>query len=353
MALPSVDAAEPTLLLVEDLHVRFVMKDHVVEAVDGVSLSLRQKEILGLVGESGSGKSTLGMALIRLVPKPGLIVSGQIRFDNRDLLALPLREMREIRGRDIALVVQDALAAMNPVTTVEEQVGEVVRDHEGGRRADVRERVLALLMRVDIRRAKQTLRKHAHELSGGMQQRVVIAGALILTPKLLIADEPTTALDVTIQAQILELLRSIRDTSGASILFISHDLATVSELCDRILVMYAGQIIESGPTKEVFETPIHPYTQALLAALPPLGGDPPVRLEAMGGAPPDPARWPSGCRFHPRCPLWKALGSPDLCVNVQPDRHVDGPRWATCHFADLSRTASLAKGDPDGLARPL
>jgi peptide/nickel transport system ATP-binding protein len=340
------DAARP-LISVEDLHVSFQMGRTVIDAVDGVTFDIKQAEIVGLVGESGSGKSTLGMALMRLVPKPGRIVGGAIRFEDRDLLALSLAQMREIRGRDIALVVQDALAAMNPVTTVEEQVGEVVRDHEGGKRAEIRRRVLALLRRVELPQPEIALRKHAHELSGGMQQRVVIASALILNPKLLIADEPTTALDVTIQAQILELLRSIREMNGASILFVSHDLATVAEVCDRILVMYAGQIIEGGPTATVFESARHPYTQALLAAQPPLGGEPPARLRAMAGSPPNPAEWPTGCRFHPRCPLWKELGSPEVCVTTAPDRHQDGPAWATCHFADRSRRFVLGEGLPE------
>jgi oligopeptide/dipeptide ABC transporter ATP-binding protein len=324
------------LLGVKDLRVSFAMRKGVVNAVDGVSMSMRTAEIVGLVGESGSGKSTLGMAILRLVPAPGRVVGGEIQFLGRDLLKLSIKEMRAIRGRDIALIVQDALAAMNPVTTVAEQIGEVVRDHQGGRAREVWERSLAMLKRVDIPRPKLTLKKHAHELSGGMQQRVAIAGALILGPKLLIADEPTTALDVTVQAQILDLLRSIRDTSGAAVLFISHDLATVAELCDRILVMYAGRIVESGPTVAVFEKPLHPYTQALLSAIPPLGGGAPPRFEALGGSPPDPARWPTGCRFHPRCPLRIALGSPAACAEAEPPEGSDDSHWAACHFQDQS-----------------
>ena len=338
--MPNADSSSGSeaILVVKDLEVQFMTRRAPVKAVDGVSFSVHRREIVGLVGESGSGKSSLAIALLRLVPKPGRIVAGQIELDGRDLLALSEREMREIRGRDVALIVQDALAAMNPVTTVEEQIGQVVRDHEGGPWEDIHRRSLALLTQVSVPKPALAMKKHAHELSGGMQQRVIIASAVILGPKLLIADEPTTALDVTVQAQILALLRSIRDTRGASILFVSHDLATIAELCDRILVMYAGKIIEDSPTEMAFQAPIHPYTQALLAAMPPLGGDPRSRLEALGGSPPDPENWPSGCRFHPRCPLRKSLGSPDLCVNVEPQPYQVGSSWATCHFGDQSQT---------------
>jgi peptide/nickel transport system ATP-binding protein len=261
--------------------------------------------------------------------------------------------LRVLLGRRVSLVVQDALAAMNPITTVEEQVGEVVRDHLGGSRTGIRERTIEMLRSLRLRQPETILPKHAHELSGGMQQRVVIAGALILGPSLLIADEPTTALDVTVQAQILELLRSIRASTGATILFVTHDLATVAEVCDRVLVMYAGQIIESGPIDDVYSSPIHPYTQALIAAIPPLGRVPPRRLRALGGAPPNAARWPTGCRFHPRCPLREALGSPEICATDEPTPRNVGAQWATCHFADESRSGTTVEGLAPDPSRPI
>lgn len=351
MSTPTDLEGAPSLLTVKDLRVSFPRRRATVNAVDGVSLSLGQGEILGLVGESGSGKSTLAMATMCLVPKPGQIVAGEIRFLDRDLLALSRRGLRSMHGREMGLIVQDALAAMNPVTTVEEQVGEVVRDHEGGRWSAIRERVLTLLTALNIRQSRSVLLKHAHELSGGMQQRVVMAGALILGPKLLVADEPTTSLDVTVQAQILDLLRSIREKTGTGILFVSHDLATVAELCDRVMVMYAGRIIEEGGVEEVFESPIHPYTRALLDAIPVLSGTPPPRLRELGGSPPDPANWPAGCRFHPRCPLRKELGSPDICVDVEPEHKQHGDHRAACHFADPSRrSAAATSGHADGIA---
>ena len=330
--------SSPELLSVRDLRVSFALRGGTVNAVDGVTFSLRRGEIVGLVGESGSGKSTLAAAVMRQVPRPGRIVGGEVTFDGRDMLMLSRGELRALLGRRISLIVQDALAAMNPVTTVEEQVGEVIRDHEGGTRKAIRPRVLEMLRNLQLRQPETILPKHAHELSGGMQQRVVIAGALILGPSLLVADEPTTALDVTVQAQILELLRSIRANTGTAILFITHDLATVAEICDRVLVMYAGQVIESGPIDEVYTAPIHPYTKALIAAIPPLGRVPPTRLKALGGAPPIATSWPTGCRFHPRCPLRQALGSPEICATVDPPRFSVGSRWATCHFGEESRS---------------
>jgi oligopeptide/dipeptide ABC transporter ATP-binding protein len=320
-------------MVVDDLAVDFPLRRHTVHAVDGVSLRIGRGEIVGLVGESGCGKSTLGMALMRLVRPPGSIVRGSIRFGDRDLMALRPREMREVRGHGISLIVQDALAVMNPVTTVQEQLVEVVRDHVGGSRAHNRARALDLLQQVGLPNPELNLRRHAHELSGGMQQRVAIAQALILEPQLIIADEPTTALDVTVQAQILELLRRATGDHGTSVLFITHDLATVAELCDRVLVMYAGKIVESAGVRELFREPRHPYTKALIAGMLPLHGEPPAELASLPGAPPRPEEWPTGCRFHPRCPLRASLGDPERCVTEQPAAHESRPHWAACHFA--------------------
>jgi oligopeptide/dipeptide ABC transporter ATP-binding protein len=328
-----VSASDPggELVAVDGLTVSFSTRSGVVRAVDDVSLRLRRREIVGLVGESASGKSTLGKALMRMIPDPGRITAGSVRFDGRDVLAMSPAEMRELRGARISAVTQDALAVMNPVTTVGEQIGEVVRDHRGGTRAAIHDRVIDAMGQVGLPTPALNARRYAHELSGGMQQRVVIAEALILDPELIIADEPTTALDVTVQAQILALLRRARDQLGASVLFITHDLAVVAELCDRVLVMYAGRIVESGSVREIFRDPQHPYTRALLSGVLPLHGPAPASLDALRGQPPRPEEWPHGCRFHPRCPLYAELGDP-RCERDEPAAHGAG-HWAACHFA--------------------
>jgi oligopeptide/dipeptide ABC transporter ATP-binding protein len=326
------------LICVENLSVEFGSGPRAVRAVDGVSFTIGHGEIIGLVGESGSGKSTLGLALMRIVPAPGVVKSGRVVFDGKDLGALSERQMREIRGNELALIVQDALATMNPVTRIEEQIVEILKDHEGKAKVDrgsFRERALRALRSVHLPNAELNLRRYPHQLSGGMQQRVAIAQGLILEPKLIIADEPTTALDVTIQAQILSLLREVRDTRGTSIVFVTHDLATVAEICDRVMVMYAGRIVESGTVREVFRKPEHPYTKALLNGLLPLVGEPPEELDALPGQPPRPEDWPSGCRFHPRCPLYASLGNPVVCTETDPTVDESQPHWAACHFANL------------------
>lgn len=324
------------LIRAENLSVEFMTGSGTVRAVDNVSFTIDQGEVVGLVGESGSGKSTLGLALMRIVPSPGVVTEGRVIFDGQDLGALSERQMRRIRGSEVSLIVQDALATMNPVTRIEEQVVEVVEDHLGKVRSDrkrLRTRALQALRAVRLPNAELNLRRYPHQLSGGMQQRVAIAQGLILEPKLIIADEPTTALDVTIQAQILSLLQEVRDTRGTSIVFVTHDLATVAEICDRVMVMYAGRIVESGTVREVFRKPNHPYTRALLSGLLPLVGEPPAELDALPGQPPRPEDWPSGCRFHPRCPLYVSLGKPTLCQEIDPVVDEAQQHWAACHFA--------------------
>lgn len=333
------------LLVVDDLSVQYRTKRSKVLALEHVSLRIGRGEIVGLVGESGSGKSTLAMSLLRLVPSPGEIQGGRILFEGEDLLAFSEKAMSRIRGASISLVVQDALAVLNPVTTVGEQIGEVVRDHVGGSRQEIRARSLETLRSVHLPNPQSNLERYPHELSGGMQQRVVIAEALILGPKLIIADEPTTALDVTVQAQILNLFREAREQRGASVLFVTHDLAIVAEVCDRMLVMYAGKIVEAGQVREVFRNPKHPYTQALLSCLLPLHGDPPTELRALAGQPPSPDNWPSGCRFHPRCSLRAALGNPGRCVDEQPNPDESLPHWAACHFSDIPWQDRLRDGN--------
>jgi oligopeptide/dipeptide ABC transporter ATP-binding protein len=326
------------LLEVTDLTVEFPGRHGTVRAVDDVSFTLGRGEIIGLVGESASGKSSLGLALMRTVPSPGRVTAGSIRLEGEDLAMLSEAQMRHVRGSRISLIVQDALATMNPVTTIGEQIEEVIRDHsERFSRTERRTRAAAMLSEVRLPNVAQNLRRFPHQLSGGMQQRVVIAEGLVLDPQVIIADEPTTALDVTVQAQILTLLREVCETRGTSIVFVTHDLATVAEICDRVMVMYAGRIVESGTVREVFRRPAHPYTKALLNGLLPLTGESPEVLEALPGQPPRPEEWPTGCRFHPRCPLRAALGDPEICTTRDP--HVDEsvPHWAACHFSDLNQ----------------
>ena len=266
---------------------------------------------------------------------PGRIVAGSIEFEGRNLVGLPEAQLRSLRGRKIAMIAQDALAVLNPVVRVGSQVGDVARDH--GERGDVEALVQETLRRVRLPRPELTASNYPHELSGGMQQRVVIGEGLMLGPRLLIADEPTTALDVTLQSQILDLLLGIRDESGAAILLITHDLAAVADVCDRVMVMYGGRIVETGGVAEIFDDPRHPYTRALLAALLPLKGEPPKHLDAIPGQPPRPGEWTEGCRFRPRCPLWADLARPGICAAEEPTLTARREGLAAaCHFSDLA-----------------
>jgi oligopeptide/dipeptide ABC transporter ATP-binding protein len=273
----------------------------VVRAVDEVSLTLRAGETLGVVGESGSGKTTLALTILRLLPPAARIVSGAMRFDGEDLLAKSPAEMRRIRGKRIAMILQDPMASLNPLFTVGDQVSEPVRVHEHASRRSARERAGALLRAVRIPAAAQRLREYPHQMSGGMRQRIVGAIAISCEPRLLIADEPTTSLDVTIQAQYLKLLRDIQREHGLALIFITHNLGIVARMCDSVAVMYAGRVIESGPVRQIFNAPTHPYTQALIESIPRLGGGP-ERLTAIDGQPPDLAQLPRGCSFQARCP---------------------------------------------------
>jgi oligopeptide/dipeptide ABC transporter ATP-binding protein len=273
----------------------------VVRAVDEVSLTLRAGETLGVVGESGSGKTTLALTILRLLPPAARIVSGAMRFEGEDLLAKSPAEMRRIRGKRIAMILQDPMASLNPLFTVGDQVSEPVRVHEHVTRRSARERAGALLRAVRIPAAAQRLREYPHQMSGGMRQRIVGAIAISCEPRLLIADEPTTSLDVTIQAQYLKLLRDIQREHGLALIFITHNLGIVARMCDSVAVMYAGRVIESGPVRQIFNAPAHPYTQALIESIPRLGGGP-ERLTAIDGQPPDLAVLPKGCSFQARCP---------------------------------------------------
>jgi oligopeptide/dipeptide ABC transporter ATP-binding protein len=273
-----------------------------VQPVDRVTLSLDRGEMLALVGESGCGKSLTSLALLRLVPSPGRIEEGSaIRLGDTDVLALEGEALRRIRGRRIGMIFQDPMTSLNPVFTVGDQIAEGIRAHFHVSRSEARQRALTLLQEVGIPDPAARLKAYPHQLSGGMRQRVMIAIALSAEPEILVADEPTTALDVTVQAQILEVLDRLRDSHGMAVLLITHDLGIVAGRADRVAVMYAGQIVEEAPTEQLFARPSHPYTQGLFASVPRISG-PVQRLSPIGGTVPAPGAWPSGCRFRPRCP---------------------------------------------------
>ncbi len=289
------------LLQLDDLRVRFRTREGLVHAVNGLSLAMQPGEILGLVGESGCGKSASAQAIMRLIgDRSGEELSGSIRLDGDELLAKSEREMAAVRGGQVAMIFQDPMTSLNPVYSIGEQIAEALRLHGKARGRTAWRRAVELLDQVGIPDAAERARRYPHEFSGGMRQRVVIAIALSCEPRLLIADEPTTALDVTTQAQILDLLRRLREQTGAGILFITHDLAVVAELCDRVAVMYAGELVECAPAGELFASPRHPYTQGLLASIPRRGGK--DRLETIEGRPPSLYAPSPGCAFAPRCP---------------------------------------------------
>jgi len=291
-----------SVLRVTDLTTRFNTQDGTVHAVNGVSFDLADGEVLGVVGESGSGKSVTMMSLLRLIPMPpGEITAGEAVFDDRDLLSMDLNDLREVRGGKVGFIFQDPMTSLNPVVTVGDQIVESLTVHQPARRSQMRARALELLQLVGIPAAEDRLRSYPHELSGGMRQRVMIAIALACNPRVLVADEPTTALDVTIQAQILELVKDLRAKLGMAVIWITHDLGVVAGLVDRVLVMYGGQIVEDAPVDELYADHRHPYTQGLLASLPSTNSRG-QKLVNIVGQPPDMRRPPSSCSFAPRCP---------------------------------------------------
>ena len=310
------------MLRVENLVTRFHTYDGVVRALEGVSFEVREGEIFGLVGETGCGKSVTTYSTLRLLPSTGRVHSGRITLSGESLLDASESRMREVRGGEIAMIFQDPLSALNPVMRVGDQIAESVWLHDDLPDADaVAVRVEEVLGEVRMPDPAGAARAFPHELSGGMQQRVMIAMALAGRPKMLIADEPTTALDVTIQSQVLQLLRQLKQEAGLTVLLITHDLGVVAELCDRVAVMYAGTIVETAPVEELFSDPKHPYTQGLLAALPGASGT----LAPVPGRVPDLLAPPSGCRFHPRCPL-----AVDRCRAEAPELRGD-TRQVACH----------------------
>ena len=317
------------LLEVCDLTVHFDTEDGLVEAVDGVIFTVRSGEILGVVGESGSGKSVTALALLRLIRPPGRIVKGAVRFAGTDLVGLSEDEMRGVRGTRIAMVFQSPRTALNPVLTVGRQISRLFELHQGASRAEGRTRTIGMLKLVGISEPERRARQYAHQLSGGMCQRVMIAMALATSPRLLLADEPTTGLDVSIAAQILDLLRDLGRRTGASILLITHDLGVVAEVCDRVAVMHAGQIVEVGAVRTIFARPLHPYTQALVRSIPRIDRD--VTMEPIPGMVPSLLAPPPGCRYADRCP--RVL---DVCRRDRPALRVATPNHeVACHAAEV------------------
>jgi oligopeptide/dipeptide ABC transporter ATP-binding protein len=318
------------LLELDDLRTYFYTDTGVARAVDGVSFCVNAGETVGVVGESGCGKSVTALSILRLVRPPGRIEPGSaIRFEGKDLMKLGEREMQQVRGNRIAMVFQEPMTALNPVFTVGDQIAEVARIHAGMSKRDAWTKAVEMLKLVGIPAPEQRAGEYPHQLSGGMRQRVVIAMALVMNPALVIADEPTTALDVTIQAQILELMADLTRRLGTSVLLITHDLGVVAENCARVIVMYAGEVVEEATTATLFDAAHHPYTEGLLGAMPRVGGEA-ERLATIPGTVPPPTAWPAGCRFRDRCPYaW------DRCAREHPPLYqIGGGHISRCHLAE-------------------
>ncbi|CAL9435777.1 MULTISPECIES: ABC transporter ATP-binding protein [Streptomyces] len=316
------------LLEVRDLHVEFRTRDGVAKAVNGVTYGVDEGETLAVLGESGSGKSVTAQAIMGILDTPpGRITGGEVVFQGRDLLRLKEEERRRIRGAEMAMIFQDALSALNPVLTVGDQLAEMFTVHRGMSRKDARAKAVELMDRVRIPAARERVRQYPHQFSGGMRQRIMIAMAIALEPALIIADEPTTALDVTVQAQVMELLAELQREYRMGLILITHDLGVVADVADRIAVMYAGRIVESAPVHDIYKAPAHPYTRGLLDSIPRLDHKG-RELYAIKGLPPNLTRIPPGCPFHPRCPLAR-----DVCTTDDPPLYeVSGTRGSACHF---------------------
>ena len=334
------DETPSNLLEVAGLRTVFKTEDGEFAAVDGVSFSVAAGHTLAIVGESGCGKSVTALSIMGLVPNPpGRIAGGSIRFENRELLGLPKREMQNLRGNGMAMIFQEPMSSLNPAFTIGDQIVEGLMRHRPLSRAQAAERALEMLTRVRIPEPGQRFHEHPHKLSGGMRQRAMIAMALACEPRLLIADEPTTALDVTIQAQILDLMRTLQQETGTAIILITHDLGVVAEVADEVVVMYAGRVVEQAPVQAIFDTPQHPYTVGLLGSIPRLDGEQ-MRLAAIDGQVPNPLRPPAGCSFAARCPFADAH-----CHAVAPAlRAVGDGHFSACWKAPL---------DPQLLMAPL
>lgn len=314
------------LLEVKNLRTHFFTEDGVVPAVDGVDFELKPGETLGIVGESGCGKSVTSISVLGLVPNPpGKIIDGEILFEGRDLVKLPESEMQKIRGNDIAMIFQEPMTSLNPVFTIGRQITEAIMLHQKVDKKGARERCIEMLKLVGIPRAEEALDEYPHQFSGGMRQRAMIAMALSCNPKLLIADEPTTALDVTIQAQIIELMRDLKEKLNTAIMLITHDLGVVAEMADHVIVMYAGRVVEEADVIDLFKDPKHPYTVGLMKSKPTLEGNA-RRLDVIPGAVPNPLSMPPGCAFNPRCPH-----AMDICREKMPNLiNLEGDRKVRC-----------------------
>lgn len=314
-------------LEIKDLHVHYVTSDADVYAVNGISLDLYKGRTLGLVGETGAGKTTVARTILGILPKPaGRVTGGEVIFEGQDIYKLSEKDMQKIRGSKITMIFQDPMTALNPVMTVGDQIAEVVELHNGGDKNAAKDRAIEMLETVGI--PAERYMEYPHQFSGGMKQRVVIAIALACNPTLLLADEPTTALDVTIQAQVLELMKKLNSENDTSMILITHDLGVVAEMCDDVAIMYAGQIVEKGSLEDIFDHPQHPYTEGLFGALPSMKEDDDERLKPIAGMPPDPTDLPTGCYFHPRCPY--ATGKCAQCV--APVNEVSPGHLVQCHL---------------------
>jgi oligopeptide transport system ATP-binding protein len=326
------------ILSVNNLKTYFQTEDGVVKAVDGITFELKKGETLGIVGESGSGKSVSNLSIMRLIPEPpGKIVDGEIIFDGRDVLKLSIDEVRKIRGKRIAMIFQDPMTSLNPFLRISTQLTEVTELHLNHTPAQAKEHAIKMLEMVGIPDATRRVDAYPHEFSGGMRQRVMIAMALSCEPELLIADEPTTALDVTIQAQILELIKDLREKLGTSVILITHDLGVVAGMTDKIIVMYAGKVFEQAPTRELFATPANPYTKGLLKSVPDPVHESGQALYQIPGLPPDVAHLPPGCPFAPRCDKAQEICS----VEYPPFVQINESHWSLCHFAKETYQESL------------
>ncbi len=328
------------LLEVEDLRTYFYTEDGVVPAVDGISFTLDKGKTLGIVGESGCGKSVTSLSVMRLIASPpGKIVSGRISFEGKDLLKIPEKEMRKVRGNEISMIFQEPMTSLNPVFTIGDQICEAILLHQKVTKRQARQQAIELLKKVGIPSAEKRVDDYPHQMSGGMRQRVMIAMALSCNSKLLIADEPTTALDVTIQAQILDLMKKVRNDFKASIMLITHDLGVVADLADDVIVMYAGKIVERAAVRHIYKNPKHPYTQGLLGSIPKLN-EVKERLHVIEGTVPNPFCMPEGCRFNPRCRYAK-----DICIQKQPPLiKVEDNHEAACWMlTDYKETAPSGK----------
>ena len=338
------------LLSVKNLSTEFPVKKGIVKAVEDVSFDVDAGEILAIVGESGSGKSVTSLSVMGLLAEPGHVAGGSMEFEGKDLVTLPEREYRELRGNDMAMIFQEPMTSLNPVYRVGKQIVEAIRTHEDVSKKEARERAIDMLRKVGIPSPEKRIDDYPHQMSGGMRQRVMIAMALACNPKLLIADEPTTALDVTIQAQILDLLRRLRDDTGMAVLLITHDLGVVSETADRVVVMYCGQVVEEAEVRTLFDHPMHPYTLGLLKSIPRLEDDDSKRLYMIKGMVPNPLEMPPGCHFSDRCDSCM-----DICREKIPDLVDVGGHKVRCFLYENAEgqaksAAAIAEGEAEAHA---